>query len=597
MLLWIVILGLGVQVGYSQPPNRPPDPKNYENFEVAKRNMADNMCPYLSRDGKQLPVVCWMCTFPYGMHPNNRYVYGCCPGYERSALIDNKCVQMERSWKNIPGYLKDKGNVKTAIALTTNTAIPDLVAETSKMVYTVFVPKEDDDITKGEADYTGRDNSARMLVAKGRYYSNGFRNGQTIKNENSVEMKITFLFQRGMYLVFLECRMFLSLDHETVNGIVHFVDGALPATGRYPTVLSRLMAEPDLSQFTQALPQDLRTELDNKDSYKWFTVFAPTNDAWSEMASSLPSGKVTSELARQLVIDKLICSGAITQKSSPVGPTKAKGFLQLTVTRDGKPALIDDCSKEVPFSRKDLMSGNGVVHVIEKPVNYLVAMDLSETLGCLSRDTKLGLARAARELNSCQGISKSKANVILLPDEQAFEWLLSNKDNYGESQRMEQDNRYKCNVYAYHMLTPTASRGSYSNQRSFGQEQRFQTDYRAPNGANTFVSSIFVRERDGNKLNFNSAVAKTKNPIKFRDGQIYPVQRLNFPPETTMVQIMKDEGNMQEIVNKIESTGIQQEFNQMNGKVLFLAPIDSGWRTRDLENGYSKVQTRKVSYE
>lgn len=91
--------------------------------------------------------------FPYNCHPSNQYEYDCCPGFERSSLLNDKCVQMETTWKPIVRYLRERGNVQTASALFGNTGLPDLSQDPAQFVYTVFVPKEDGDIRTPEIDY------------------------------------------------------------------------------------------------------------------------------------------------------------------------------------------------------------------------------------------------------------------------------------------------------------------------------------------------------------------------------------------------------------------------------------------------------------
>ncbi|TGZ61281.1 hypothetical protein CRM22_008075 [Opisthorchis felineus] len=570
--------------------DRPPDPRNFQTFDTAQKRSGENMCPYIIKGSKKLPVICWMCHFPHGMRPDNRYVYDCCPGYSKSDIIPNQCVQRDSTWKDLIRYLEDNGNSNTARALKENTAIQDLQAEPSQKVYTVFVPQNDEDIKNAELDYTGRDNSARNLVAQGRHYSPSFINGAKIPNENSVDLKITS-YSSG--LTFVECRMLMSADHETTNGLIHYTDGALPATGKYSTVMERLQDEPDISNFVQALPPDTKYALSRRDSRELYTVFAPTNSAWKDALKGLGPGESVASLANHHVLNKMICSGAIIQESGDVGPTQADDYIKLTLTSDGNPAVLDACNQQIPFVKKDLMSKTGVVHVIERVATSLLPLSLSEAINCIAEGPQHKLSQSAREIKDCDLVTNPKANVILIPDEEAFKWLTSKRNQLEEAKRMLSDRRYKCQVYAHHMLTDKMMKQP-SNFNGFGQEYRFETDYRAPSGEHPPVFSHYITGRDGRRLSFNAAQTKNRKPVIFRDGVIYPVQKINFPPDKNMVQVIENEPNMTRVAEKIKSTGMQQEFVKMGGKTLFLAPIDMGWKTRDLENGYTIDQTRKL---
>ncbi|TPP66957.1 Gynecophoral canal protein [Fasciola gigantica] len=367
---------------------------------------------------------------------------------------------------------------------------------------------------------------------------------------------------------------------------------AIPPSNRYPTVLSRLQSDSDLSQFVQALPPDVRSVLDQRNSNTWYTVFAPTNRAWNEAVSRLPPGESVANLARHHVLNKMLCSRAITRESSEVGPTMAEDYVRMTRTPNGRPAVLGPCSDQIPFERPDLMSATGVIHVVDKAITPLGSMELDEALKCLQRGGKQELAQAAREMEECDVVSRSKAKVVLLPTAKALQGA---GDNPSMAKRMRSDRAYRCKVYAHHLLTPDNPKSlKNTKQNGFVQEEKFRTDYTAPNGSPVFVTGSYVRERDGSKLSFNGAKTTNLKPLKFRNGLIYSVESVNYPPEKTMLELIREEPNTIQIVSKIQETGIQKDFDHLESKVLFLAPIDMGWKTRDVENAYSTPQTRKL---
>ncbi|CAL8101407.1 unnamed protein product [Calicophoron daubneyi] len=564
-------------------------------YEVARRHAEENICPYLKVGDKLLPVACFTCNFPFSLYFrvrllsrfSDRYVYDCCSGYERNELIKNKCSLRAPTWKTIVKFLKDNGSVLTADALENNTAIADLNKNPAEKVYSVFVPFQDANIQNGEKNYTGLDNSARNLVALGRHYSNTFTNGKKIRNENSVDIKIT-TYSNG--LTFADCRMLMKVDLETTNGLIHYTDGALPPTNQYPTVLSRLMAEPDLSRFVQALPRDVRSELDKRDSNIWYTVFAPTNSAWDAAVRSLASGESVDTLARNHILPKMICSGAIIRTSFDIGPTLGEGKLGLSQKPTGKVVVLSEGHREIPIVRNDIMSGTGVIHVINEAIAPLKVLPLKEVLQQLQNNPRSGMAQAAKELSQCDILDKTTAKIVLLPNDEAFRRLKADKVY---NQKM-QDKEFRCKVYAYHLLKSNNPSLKKLKSPGFVQEEAFETEYRTPENKPTYVTGTYVKKRDTTKLNFNGASGDKNNVKEFRNGYIYPVDSFNHPPEKTILELIKEEPDTKITMGKIDSTNYGQDLAPLHPKVLLLVPTNMGWNSRDLENSYNKPQTKKL---
>ncbi|XP_018652496.1 hypothetical protein Smp_170630 [Schistosoma mansoni] len=405
-------------------------------------------CPYLWMQWKQKRTLGWICgsvSYLQTKVPGVKFENDCCPGYEKIELLDNKCAFIDRSWQPIIDQLRDQKSLQIAQSLSKGNNLQDLSSNSTKNVYTVFVPQQDDDIVSKEIDYVSDTDAVGTMVSSGRWYSKEFHNGQKIPTTKGTNIKVTT-----------------------------YSNGALPPTYKYPTVLKRLNAESDLTAFVQSLPQDIKRKLDEPDSIEWYTVFAVPNNIWNKITSGIVSTEIKESLARQHVMNKMICSDAIVKNTKRVGPTLAETYIGIQRNSNGNLIINDICNKQIAIQRKDLMSGTGVIHIIENSISSLESMKLNEALECLENNPSLGVKQAANEMRKCQmNLGTGRDNVILLSNDGAFQYT-------------------------------------------------------------------------------------------------------------------------KEIFTKFISTNFRQQLSQHSPNVLFLAPIDLGWKTRNLENSYSVEQNRKL---
>ncbi|CAH8561972.1 unnamed protein product [Heterobilharzia americana] len=478
----------------------------------------DHTCPYLWLKWKQRRTLGWICgsvPFLKTNVPGVEFEYDCCPGYEKTELLDNKCAFVD------------------------------------------------------QIDYISDSDAVGTLVSSGRWYSKEFRNGQKIPTTKGTSIKVT-TYSTG--LIFLDCKVLLSPDHEASNGLIHHIDGALPPTYKYPTVLKRLNAEPDLSAFVQSLPNDLKKKLDEPDSNVWYTVFAVPNNVWNRMISGITSPEAKEALVREHVMEKMICSDAIVQNSKRVGPTLSETHISIQRKSDGNLVLTDVCNNKYLFN----------------PNKQFRSMNLNEALECLKNNPSLNVRQSASEMLKCQmNIGQGSDNVVLLPNDGAFQSKF-----YKENSRQIQSE--KCKVFAHHLLKPSDARNVDVRKTGFNQEQEFTTQYTASDSSKHSVFSRYIKTRHGTTLAFNHAEVTEIHGMKFRDGIIYVVKQVNLPPQGDILSVIKQNPKAKEISAKLSATNFRKEFTQHAPNVLFLAPIDLGWKTRDLENGYTEEQTYKL---
>ncbi|NCO63146.1 MAG: fasciclin domain-containing protein [Flavobacteriales bacterium] len=159
-----------------------------------------------------------------------------------------------------------------------------------------------------------------------------------------------------------------AADVVTTNGIIHAIDAVIPI----PTVVTFAVADPDFSTLVSALTTltpatDFVSILSDTESL--FTVFAPTDTAFSALASIPEETVLTQVLLHHVIGSANVTSGDLT----PNGVTTAASLEgdDLTITLPGTGNNIADLTDgsgntDIGIIFVDVQAGNGVIHVINK---------------------------------------------------------------------------------------------------------------------------------------------------------------------------------------------------------------------------------------
>lgn len=518
-------------------------------------------------EGGGKKTLAWTCGLPN--EGNSGIQYDCCPGFKRSAIINNECVEVDRTYLPIVPTLELMGKNKTANTLAL--AEPDLAMDDQNKDFTVFVPDKDGSLPNSSPD------AAKSIIADGRHYAQDFKDGTNIPVKNGPPLKVSTYPNN---LVFIECQLLRKPDFETSNGLIHFMSGPIESSAKYPTVLKRLEAEPDVRDFVSSIPSDLRRELDSPSSQKRYTVFAPNNAVWNNAKAKASSPEAVERLVRGHVVDNMVCGNSIDPEKRKIGRTKNNNPLSAVQKPDGSRVVLDACGSEVPLRNADKMAGNGVVHVMGQVLWGTEAMDLKETLQCLAKDRNSDISRATQEMARCNINVRPQENaVVLLPTNEAMQ----------SAGGMD-----PCSMYSHHVLTSSACKMKSENGIGVTQECQFQTKYTAPNGDKPVVTNQYIRERDGSKLHFGKATTTGTKPIEFRDGVIYPVKSVNPPPTERVMDMISKDRDLKTTYENMQKSGFPSVLQQVKPNFAFLAPVNHGWVTRDKERAYSPGQMRKL---
>ncbi|VDO14599.1 unnamed protein product [Rodentolepis nana] len=562
LLLFVFLQGISLINGQIMAPELP-QKYNQKNYGLLFKGT--NMCAYKNvQNDAGVVSKAWICGPVDGK--DSKITYDCCPGYKRTSLVNDECVEKTPTYMPIISTLQDMKRDETTDVL------QQLESELDKngKDFTVFAPEEDYSI-----QYI-KENDALNLIVPGRYYSGYFKSGTDILTKTGYPLKIT-TYNNG--LVFVECQLLTKPDFETSNGIIHFTSGPISASKSYGSIMDRLQSDPELSDFTASIPSDLRRQLSAANSKERYTVFAPINSAWSAAKREIGDPQGVADLVKQHVQDSLICGLSIDDQNRLLGPSRANTYIRGSQQADGTRILIDSCGRRTNFVKMDMMAGNGVVHKLSNALQNPGSMNLKDALNCLANGPDKELNQAAKEMAGC-GISLQSSDnaVVLLPTSDA----LAKSSVRG------------CALYQNHVLTSTDCKMKNGHGIGTPQECHYTSQYAASGGRRPTFTNQYIRTREGSTLHFGKAETINLKPIAFRGGVIFSVKSTNSPPTKTMLEVIRENQQLSDTYEKMQKAGYTSIINQQSPNVIFFAPINLGWKNRDKENAYSSSQLRTL---
>ncbi len=155
-------------------------------------------------------------------------------------------------------------------------------------------------------------------------------------------------------------------DLQASNGVIHAIDKVLLPANQ--TIVQTAQATPALSILVEAVvAADLAGALSATGP---LTVFAPTNDAFVALLGELGVTKAQL-LANKPLLTKVltyhVVNGRVLKADVPVGPAIAT-LQGETFTVDSSLAITDQRARKAGITATDVLTSNGVVHVIDKVI-------------------------------------------------------------------------------------------------------------------------------------------------------------------------------------------------------------------------------------
>uniref|UniRef100_A0A8V0XF50 Periostin n=1 Tax=Gallus gallus TaxID=9031 RepID=A0A8V0XF50_CHICK len=236
-------------------------------------------------------------------------------------------------------------------------------------------------------------NALHHHMVNKRMLTKDLKNGMTLVSMYNGQKLLINHYPNGVVTV--NCARIIHGNQIATNGVVHVIDRVLTAVGN--TIQDFIEVEDDLSSLrAAAITSDV---LDTLGRPGYYTLFAPTNEAFERLPRGIleriMGDKVASEaLVKFHILNTLQCSEAIM--GGAVYETLEGNTLE--VGCDGETLTVNGVKM---VKRKDIVTSNGVIHLIDRVLIPDSAKQVIELGGAQQTTftdlvTQLGLASSLR---------------------------------------------------------------------------------------------------------------------------------------------------------------------------------------------------------
>ena len=200
---------------------------------------------------------------------------------------------------------------------------------------------------------------ANDLITSGAGYTNTLATGP---NNNAMSL----YFNTSDGVTFNGVSTVTQADIEATNGTIHIVDAVIGI----PTVVTFAAADPSFATLVTALTEltpatDFVSTLEGEGP---FTVFAPTNEAFSALPA-IPEEEALTQVLLYHVVGGNVTSSDLTNPGETTAETLQGDSITISLPgSEGNIANITDASgaTDIGIVAVDVQAGNGVIHVLNK---------------------------------------------------------------------------------------------------------------------------------------------------------------------------------------------------------------------------------------
>uniref|UniRef100_A0A8C8CS41 Periostin n=1 Tax=Oncorhynchus tshawytscha TaxID=74940 RepID=A0A8C8CS41_ONCTS len=470
-------------------------------------------------------------------------LYECCPGYMK--LEGMKGCPAVAPIDNVYGTL---GLVK-AISTQEYSHISKLREEIEGSgSYTFFAPSNDAwDLLDGVSQDNALVSNVNIELYNALHYHMANKRLQTkdLKNGLVVDSMYNDL---GLYInhysngiVTVNCARIIHGNQVATNGVVHVIDRVI--TGVSNTIQDVLEVDDDLTTLSVCL-------LDKLGQPGQYTLFAPTNDAFAKLDSDVLQRLMGDKGVLQALLNFHMLNSVQCSEGIMSGQTfeTLEGH-NIEIGCDGESLTVNGIKMVL---KKDIVTTNGVIHLIDEVLMPDSAKQVMELL----TPSQSTFSDMVSELGLSAAMEAKAEYTLLAPLNSVF-----------TDEVMSIDQSFLKMILENHILKEKITLGQlYNGQRLETIAGKFLRVfiYRT---AVCIENSCLVR---GSKEGSNGALHLMKTLMK--------------PAETTMFQILTDNGGFKIFLSLMEMAGLTDLLKQ-EGEYTLFAPSDeafTGVRDSDL---------------
>uniref|UniRef100_A0A8C7FZB1 Periostin n=1 Tax=Oncorhynchus kisutch TaxID=8019 RepID=A0A8C7FZB1_ONCKI len=466
-------------------------------------------------------------------------LYECCPGYMK--LEGMKGCPAVAPIDNVYGTL---GLVK-AISTQEYSHISKLREEIEGSgSYTFFAPSNDAwDLLDGEVRSALVSNvnielynALHYHMANKRLQTKDLKNGLVVDSMyNDLGLYINH-YSNG--IVTVNCARIIHGNQVATNGVVHVIDRVI--TGVSNTIQDVIEVEDDLTTLSDvALASGLLDKLGQPGQY---TLFAPTNDAFAKLDSDVLQRLMGDKGVLQALLNFHMLNSVQCSEGIMSGQTfeTLEGH-NIEIGCDGESLTVNGIKMVL---KKDIVTTNGVIHLIDEVLMPDSAKQVMELL----TPSQSTFSDMVSELGLSAAMEAKAEYTLLAPLNSVF-----------TDEVMSIDQSFLKMILENHILKEKITLGQlYNGQRLETIAGKFLRVfiYRT---AVCIENSCLVR---GSKEGSNGALHLMKTLMK--------------PAETTMFQILTDNGGFKIFLSLMETAGLTDLLKQ-EGEYTLFAPRDEAF--------------------
>ncbi|WP_441000056.1 fasciclin domain-containing protein [Fodinibius sp. SL11] len=343
----------------------------------------------------------------------------------------------------------------------------------------------------------------------------------------------------------------VNADIEASNGVIHAVDQVLLPDG-YLDVVGLVAKRYNLQSLEDAVVgAGLASTL--QDDQASYTVFAPSNAAFSEVDLSGLSEQEIQDILTYHVLDSEVLSGDL----QPAQVVETVNGTELTIeAADGTVTLTDNSGQMYEVTEADIQGTNGVVHIIDGVLNPAPnIVDVAVANGNFTT-----LVSALQQTGLDQDLQTAGPFTVFAPTDDAFSGV--DVSSLTDEQLAE--------ILQYHVVSGNIASG----------------DLTPPQTAEALAGgNLFITAANGEVM-INDNASVTIPDVGASNGIIHVINQVLLPDAyQDVVGIISKRYNLQSLEEAVVSAGLASTL-QGDGPFTVFAPTNDAFANADL-SGYN----------
>ncbi|XP_038673742.1 periostin, osteoblast specific factor b isoform X3 [Scyliorhinus canicula] len=337
-------------------------------------------------------------------------------------------------------------------------------------------------------------------------------------------------------IVTVNCAKVLSANQIATNGIVHVIDRVITAVGN--TIADVIEATDELSSLRAAATASGLLETLGKDGH--YTVFAPTNEAFDSLSREVLERILSDPVALKAMLNYHILNSVQCSEAIMSGSTYATlEGTQIEIGCDGDSLTVNG---QRMVNRKDIVTSNGVIHLIDKVLIPDAAMQVLE----LTNGKQTTFYDLVKETGVSAALTEENEYTLLAPMNDAF-----------DADVMAYDQRLLKLILKNHILKLKVVLNELYNG------QRLET--LGGNFLRVFIYRTAVCIENSCML---------RGSKEGRNGVIHMIRKVIIPSEKSLLQILRDDPRFSIFLTLAESAGLTELLTEGGDWTLFVPTND-----------------------